>query len=106
MATTHIGTFTGTVGNTAVQLLTNIPVRQGCSFALRIINPTNSHYMAVTYDNGVTVPVIGSVGLQLPPYGSDSNAYNVQYGTTLLLGVYLIADASSIPYTIEYEITS
>jgi hypothetical protein len=59
--------------------------------------------MAVTYDNGITIPVIGSVGIQLTPYGSDSNAYNVQFGTTLFLGVYLVADAAGVPYTIEYE---
>lgn len=102
--TTHIGTVTGTVGETATQILLDLPVRANCAYALRVINPTNSHYMAVCYDNGTTIPVIGSVGIQLTPYGSDSNAYNVQFGTTLLLGVMLIADAAGVPYTIEYEI--
>ena len=105
MPKSQIKTITGTVGTAATQIFVNLPVAASCSYALRVINPTNSHYMAVTYDNGTTTPVIGSVGLQLPPYGSDSNGYAVQFGTTLMLGVFLIADAAGVPYTIEYEST-
>ena len=105
MPTAAIVTITGTVGTSPVQILSNLPVASNCAVPLRVINPTNSNFLACTYDNGTTSPVIQSVGIQITPYGSDSNAYNVQFGTVLKLGVKLVADAAATPYTIEYEST-
>jgi len=105
MPTAAIFTVTGTVGTSPVQILSNLPVASNCAVPLRVINPTNSHFMACTYDNGVTSPVLGSVGIQITPYGSDLRTDEVQFGTTLKLGVKLVADAASTPYTIEYEST-
>jgi hypothetical protein len=98
MAGNTITTVTGTIGTTPVLILSNL----NGAYITRVIDPTNSHFMAATYDNGATSPVIGSVGQQITPYGNDERHYPPTYGVTTLIGVMLVADALGVPFTIEY----
>ena len=100
----YLTTITGTIGTMAVQVLSGLFAN---NVSLRVINPsngvTNNNYFAVTYDNGTTAPVIGSVGFQISPLGDDRYTYKVPFGANFFLGVDLVANNASSPYTIEYE---
>ena len=86
-------TMTGTIGTSAVSLLT---LTKDFSY-IRVINPTQGNILAVTYD-GVTVPVIGSVGVQLGPWGTDEQYFVIPVGS-----IKAIANAASTPFEIEYS---
>jgi hypothetical protein len=86
----------GVVGTTAITAL----AAGKAFFYLRVINPSptgnNGPSLAITYD-GVTVPVINSVGIQLDPRFTDEHVDNIPTGA-----VQIIASAVNTPYCIEY----
>ena len=82
----------GTVGTSPVTILA-----AGTAIEyLRIHNPSKTAQLCVTYD-GVTVPVVNSVGITISALGADEQTLQIPGG-----GVSLIADGASSPYYIEW----
>jgi hypothetical protein len=96
--------ITGTVGATAALVLGLTKFVQ----YFTIHSPSNSGFLAATFD-GVTVPIINGTGCGIAPLGGwtlDSvnpiGGVKIGNGYNYINGLYLIANASSTPYTILY----
>jgi hypothetical protein len=86
-------TISGTVGTSSIVIL----AQNKANNYLRIINPSQQYFLAVTYD-GLTTPVINGAGYTISPLSSDESSMFVPTGS-----VQLIGSSSACPYTVEWN---